>query len=190
MNAEDLEKMAQACKERWLLVLPQYDRHYQLQFSVHKCPKLLNEELQHIFPEMIGDNVLVVPTFQPSTIDLMETSPEVDKEKDRLLTKFVTWGTSFKGNVELIEKRDKSFSWTDMSDPCSGHPVFGDRSSMFYSEIEGMTHFFTLDTSEIGGCAVLAHPLWNTSAYPATLFTTAPLNLVKRILIGRIGAGL
>jgi hypothetical protein len=39
--------------------------------------------------------------------------------------------------------------------------------------------FLSSSLIQMGACTLLSHPTWRTASYPATLFTTAPLDLVQ-----------
>lgn len=49
------------------------------------CPKQYVQDLRAIFPGKEVGNILVVPTCQKGQLDLLNTGPDVDQEKDRLL---------------------------------------------------------------------------------------------------------
>jgi hypothetical protein len=77
-------------KDELLLLPPTYNPKYKLEYSVHKCSKLLYKDLLRIFStekyrlQSIED-VLIVPTFQQSSVEMIATRGEADTEKDRLL---------------------------------------------------------------------------------------------------------
>jgi len=85
----------------------------------------------------------------------------------------VEWG-------KLVSKaiRDKGF-WADLADPASGYPVLGERGGMAYSDIDGIAVLLPYDQQQVGGCGVVSHPVWHTAVYPATMFTTAPLEVLQ-----------
>ena len=44
-----------------------------------------------------------------------------------------------------------------------------------YNELEGLTALLKYRSVPVGCCGIVLHPEWQRAAYPATLFTTAPL---------------
>jgi hypothetical protein len=44
-----------------------------------------------------------------------------------------------------------------------------------YNEVAGFEHLLRYRTQNAGCCKILLHPRWGSSCYPATLFTTAPV---------------
>lgn len=71
------------------LGFPYFDSKYQLEFSVHRSPPSLLKDLGKVFPDISNElqktEILIVPTFQPSKIDLFGMGVEIENEKDRLL---------------------------------------------------------------------------------------------------------
>jgi hypothetical protein len=56
------------------------------EFSAHQCTKAVRRQLQHIFPEILTDEIIyAIPTLQRSKCDLVNIGDEVEKEKDALL---------------------------------------------------------------------------------------------------------
>mmetsp|Transcript_9900 Transcript_9900/g.16986 ORF Transcript_9900/g.16986 Transcript_9900/m.16986 type:complete len:93 (-) Transcript_9900:128-406(-) len=72
--------------------------------------------------------------------------------------------------------------WADATDPSSGQPYFGDAGSDIYSDVHGNMVLLKYPTENVGGCEVMAHPEWKYRCYPATMFTTAPLETVLEVL--------
>ena len=56
-----------------------------IEVSVHSCPRALRRDLESVFPGMKLRDVVLVPTAQRATRDLVEMGDEVEHEKDRLL---------------------------------------------------------------------------------------------------------
>jgi len=78
----------------------------------------------------------------------------------------------------------RDFSIQDLADPCSGLPVLGERGGSFYPDVIGGQMLLNYDVIDTGCCKLLAHPRWHTRVYPATLFTTAPLDVATAVLRG------
>lgn len=55
---------------------------------MHRCPKSLDKDLRQVFPDLIDsdmDKLLIIPTWQPSSMDLAGMGKEIEDEKNRLL---------------------------------------------------------------------------------------------------------
>ncbi len=72
--------------------------------------------------------------------------------------------------------------WVDMTDPASGYPVTSPRGLALYPDVDGAAHLLGYETVQVQCCRILHHPRWGGHNYPATLFTTAPLAVVKAVL--------
>eukprot|EP00729_Bicosta_minor_P018760 gene18760-32336_t len=123
----------------------------------------MKEDLGRVFPGVDMANMLIVPTFQPCKCDLVAMGPEPEAEKDRLL-------------------ENAQGHWADLTDPCSGFPVYGERGPGWYPDVIGSQMLLQYTMLDTGCCKLIAHPRWQTKVYPATLFTTAPLEIVKAYL--------
>jgi len=156
------------------LLPPTYDDLHQIEYSMHTCSPATQRELKAVFPSLAKegyDKVIIIPTFQRSTVDLVNVGPDVEAEKERLLDNFMHWANSI---VKLL--RDSGY-WADLTDPCSGLPVHTQRGSAIYSDVQGhsrLLHYPSYNVGSIFPCIVITHPLWGSASYPATMFTTAP----------------
>ncbi|ELR16371.1 protein c2orf25, mitochondrial, putative [Acanthamoeba castellanii str. Neff] len=159
------------------------DDEGELEYTVHTCPARLVPEMKRIFPESAEQivascgKVYVVITFQPSRTDLIDWSDEAAQDKDLLLENFVAWGRN------VCEQLRRDGHWADLSDPCSGHPVIGDRGGLTYCDTSGIELLLPYDRIQVGSCEVVSHPQWRTAVYPATLFTSAPYELLQAALL-------
>ena len=50
-----------------------------------ECPKAIAQEIRGVFPKADPSQMLIVPTCQRASIDLVNTGEEVDRERDMLL---------------------------------------------------------------------------------------------------------
>lgn len=55
-------------------------------------------------------------------------------------------------------------------------------SNQIYSEVQGIQHIFKYRVHNAGCCKIILHPKWGSSCYPATIFTTAPLEQLISML--------
>jgi hypothetical protein len=151
----------------------------ELEVQVCRCPRLLLRELTHVFswdqlkPE--GD-ILAVPTFQHSVMDLVQVGSEVEVEKDRCLEAFMDFA-----KVLCVTLRAEGY-WADYIDPCSGLPMLTPNTTKVYSEVDGAQALMGFATMDAGMCKILLHPKWGSSVYPASAFTNAPLESISKAI--------
>ncbi|KAE8900879.1 hypothetical protein PF005_g14262 [Phytophthora fragariae] len=151
------------------------------QVSVHACPRLMLRELKHVFPAQFQGKgsdaaVLAVLTCQKSLMDLSQYGVDADKEKDRLLETFVAFAQ------QVVDALIARKYWADFIDPCSGLPMLTLLSNKVYSEVDGVELLLRYRCLSAGMCKILLHPAWGAAVYPASLFTTAPYEVVKEVL--------
>eukprot|EP00041_Stephanoeca_diplocostata_P020910 m.478353 g.478353 ORF g.478353 m.478353 type:complete len:174 (+) comp21692_c0_seq3:232-753(+) len=159
-----------------ILLSPTFNEKRKIEYSVHRVLPRMVPDLQPVFPGTDISDVLIIPTFQECKCDLVAFGPEPDAEKDRLLENFVDWAKS------VCKALHELGHWADLTDPCSGCPVFGERGSGVYPDVIGGQMLLAYDMVDTGCCKLLSHPKWQTKVYPATIFTKAPLEVVAPLL--------
>ncbi|KAK9723083.1 hypothetical protein K7432_002142 [Basidiobolus ranarum] len=155
---------------------------YALEYSIHPCTKRFRKELEFVFPKVDLTAGLVVPTFQPCVYDLVAVGEEVAKEKDDKLENFFDWATRVCKYLQ-----EKGF-WADFTDPASGYPAFSERGPSYYPDVIGAEMFLKYELVNAGCCQIMYHPIYGTKSYPATMFTTAPVEELS-LAIQRIENG-
>ena len=177
-----------------LVAPPVLSPAFAMEHSIHKPPRMLRRDIELVFrpdiaeahqreasegetvDEYLAQRLLAVPTWQPATQDLSEISFKVNEERRGLLTNFHAW-------VNAVRSRLEGF-WSDASDPMEGTALFGERTSVIYNELDGLTSLLRYDSIPIGCCGIVLHPKWQRRAYPVTFFTTAPLEALQAALRG------
>ena len=178
------------------LVAPTLLPSFNLEWSVHRPSRLLRNDIELVFrPDLeaefqrhergagagaekdvwMHEHLLAVPTWQPSERDLSEMSNVVNEERRALLDKFDVWATAVRAGIG-------SGYWSDCSCPMEGNARFGTCTSAIYNELEGLTSLLKYDSIPIGCCGIVLHPTWQRRAYPVTFFTTAPPELLARVV--------
>ena len=122
------------------------------------------------------EELLVVPVFQKSAVDLSHWGDEEAKEKDRLLEQFVLWANAVREHVT------SAGHWLNFTDPASGYPVHGDRGGMTCNDVDVCLLCVKFPTVDLGVCKIMSHPEWKTAVYPTTMVTTAPFDILTRAL--------
>ena len=188
------DKASSDGKQCVTLVAPILSTTYTLEYSVHRCSRLLRTDVELVFrPDLdaeyrsdprgaaagvskddyLRDCLLAVPTWQPSKNDLSEISYPVNQERKTLLNNFDAWAQAV---------RPRLGCWSDCSCPMEGNARYGKATSTIYNELEGLTQLLRYDAIPIGCCGIVLHPQWQRRAYPVTFFTTAPLEKLQAVL--------
>ena len=163
-----------------------------LECSLHYLPKPLLREFGHVFNDQYikfgaqdaGDDdtqsqqlvLLAIPTNQKAREDLVSVGEHIEREKDRLLNVFITFGKYL-----CDELRARGY-WADYIDPCSGLPMISLNCNKVYSEVDGMECLLNYKAYNAGFCKILTHPKWGSAVYPATIFAHAPADVVKKLI--------
>ncbi|GJP30001.1 hypothetical protein CLOM_g22026 [Closterium sp. NIES-68] len=143
-----------------------------LEYSVHSCPRQYKQDMDSLFPGQDVSKFLIVPTQQKARVDLVNTGEEVEKEKDRLLETFAVFASG------LVDRLSHQGHFADYIDPCSGLPMVNRNSQTYYGEVEAAQTLLGYPVANAGCCKVLLHPAWGSAVYPATFFTSAPLEVL------------
>ena len=173
------------------VIPPTLSRAWMIEYSVHRPSRLLRNDILLVFrPDLtaafkadprgeaagmdfaayIAAYLLAIPTWQPSKYDLSEISFPVNEERASLLRNFDEWAT--------LVRPALGARWSDCSCPMEGTARYGTPTSAIYNELEGLTTLLRYDAIPIGCCGIVLHPQWKRRAYPVTLFTLAPLEVV------------
>ncbi|EFJ48663.1 hypothetical protein VOLCADRAFT_90862 [Volvox carteri f. nagariensis] len=131
-------------------------------------PPAMKREILTVFPSANIDKLLIVPTCQHATVDLVKTGENVENEKDRLLERFMAWAKM------VCDQLTTAGHWADYIDPCSGLPMIHTELNTVYPEVPALSILMGYQTANAGCCKVLLHPIWGSAVYPASLFTEAP----------------
>ncbi|PKK76813.1 hypothetical protein RhiirC2_733357 [Rhizophagus irregularis] len=158
-------------------IIKKTQKKFILEFSIHLASSRFARELKSVFPQVeYIERCLVVPTFLKCTHDLVGIGAAIDNEKDEKLEDFVGWGK------EISQKlRDRGY-WADLTDPCSGYPIFSERGPSIYPDVQGAVELLKYDLHNAGCCHILLHPKWGSKVYPGTLFTTASDLELKQVI--------
>lgn len=179
----DADKAGKANRGQVILPPTPSQTYIDFEYSVHIPPRALLREIISVFPGVDisgGDRahtpLLVIPTFQRAALPLLEYGDRQAEEKDRLLERFFQWCQQVYDAIKALEPD----AWVDATDPASGTAWKGSAGSC-YSDVDGIIRLLRYETVDVG-CRVAAHPVWRFAVYPATLFTTAPQEVVKKAL--------
>jgi len=144
-----------------------------LEWSVHQR---VFPDLKHILPHCPDFGALrIVQTWQPTRHDMISWKSMVEHERDEKTGRFVAWAQ------QVCEEVRRAGYWADFVDPATGLAHNGQNNIVFVATEVGIQRlgFPVLDT---GCCQVLIHAVWGAKSFPATLFCTAPEDVLERCI--------
>jgi hypothetical protein len=158
---------------------------YNLEYTVYSCPTAVAEEISRIFkhslletypnltiPDIVS-KVKIIVTWQQSQVSLLELSPQVKNEQDRLFLNFQTFYDT------LVNLANETDTWVNASSPYSGEPLSGVPTAFTHNELETLTLLQNLPHQSVGCCGLVLHPTFQEYGYPITIFTTIDVQLLK-----------
>ena len=148
-------------------------KHGDMEISMHQCRAAYLREMQMVLPGKNLENLLCLPTMQHAREDLVKIGDNIEVEKDRLLENFMVFAKEL---CALIEAKGH---FADYIDPCSGLAMITREANKVYSEVDGAQQLLGYGVQNAGCCKILLHPSWSSAVYPASIFTTAPADLIS-----------
>ncbi|KAI9308317.1 hypothetical protein BJ944DRAFT_260506, partial [Cunninghamella echinulata] len=151
----------------------------EFEYSVHSPGTRFGRELGTVFPSLSSKQrkeILVVPVIQRCEFDMVGITQIVNKERDDKLELFVSWGKS------IVDRLRTVGMWADIMDPASGFPIYSEAGPTPYPDVQGTQTLTRYDIQNVGCCHILLHPKWKSKIYPSTLFTTAPHDVLVKVI--------
>ena len=164
-----------------LLLIPPKSRQYrgrEFQFSVHEIDSMTRSIMPKIFPGVPkGDTLLWVPTFQCAAMGV-DLNPSSGSPEDLILKEMNTLFANFADAASRVrEELTLAGYFCDAINPRTGlamHSASGEK----FSEAYAARSLLGYTVAEYKGCPIIAHPEFGSGAYPASIFTNAPAELV------------
>ncbi|KAJ3037506.1 hypothetical protein HDV00_001619 [Rhizophlyctis rosea] len=164
-----------------------------LQYSVHTPGRHLARELAFIFPrlpvnppkkrgkknkgpEQPDKQLLVIPVFQKLKYEPLPTTNDSLRERAVLLAHFKSW------TDKICNALEEHGHWADYVDPESQLPVRTTPGSTPYDAVDAVVRLLRYPSLQDGTSRVLVHPEWGTRNLPGTLFTNAPLYILRDVI--------
>ena len=148
-------------------------KHGDMEISLHQCREAFLREMEMVLPGKNLENLMCIATMQHAREDLVKIGDKIEVEKDRLLENFMAFAKAF---CTLIENKGY---FADYIDPCSGLAMITREANKVYSEVDGAQQLLGYSVHNAGCCKILLHPSWGSAVYPASIFTTAPSEVVS-----------
>lgn len=147
-----------------------------VEISIHPPSQFIAHNLERVLPDWQTPSVLwVVVILQQSQFQLVETTPCVEREKERLREKFMRFGCDL-----AFELCDRGFL-TDAIDPRTGYPLLSRPGQISHNDtavVKALLSFPIIHNN----CRVLVHPEWGTAVYPSIIMSCASPRIIKSVL--------
>lgn len=140
--------------------------------SVQQVPGFLHHGFMELFPD-IGvhmGQLTVVNISQRTENDMSAWSPDVEDERENLMSNFVD------SAKEICNSLLAAGYWADFIDPSSGTAFFGPHTNSTLFETDERYNHLGFNIMDLGCCKVISHHLWGSYSFVGTIFTNAPAN--------------
>ncbi len=151
--------------------------------SVHHPSPFIVQNLERVLPDWNVPVLWVVIVLQQSRYELVERTPEVEREKERLREKFMRFGFDVVFNLRdsFQDSSASSNFLSNLIDPRTGYPLLSRPGEIPHDDtavVKALLGFRVIRNQ----CRVLEHPTWGKAVYPSTLLTSAPPKVIKPVL--------
>nr|WP_202895747.1 methylmalonic aciduria and homocystinuria type D protein [Iningainema tapete] len=138
-----------------------------VQISIHSPSQYICANRERILPDWKNQpSFWVVIVLQQSQYELVESTPEIEIEKERLREKFMRFGCDVGFNL-----RDRGYL-TDLIDPRTGYPLLSRPGKVPHDDtavVKALLGYPVIQNK----CRVLVHPSWGMAVYPSILISVA-----------------
>ncbi|MBF2007804.1 methylmalonic aciduria and homocystinuria type D protein [Chlorogloeopsis fritschii PCC 9212] len=147
-----------------------------VEISIHSPSQYICANCEKILPDWKNQlSFWVVIVLQQSKYEILESSPEIEAEKQRLREKFMKFGL----DVAFV-LRDRGYL-TDLIDPRTGYPLLS-RPGKFPHDDTAVVKALLGYPMIKNKCRVLVHPRWGMAVYPSILLSAAPPFIIERVI--------
>lgn len=147
-----------------------------VQISIHSPSQYICANRERILPDWKNQRfVWVMIVLQQSQYELVESTPEIETEKERLREKFMRFGCDVAFNL-----RDCGYL-TDLIDPRTGYPLLSRPGRIPHDDtavVKALLGYPIIQNQ----CRVLVHPSWGKAVYPSILISVAPPILSESVV--------
>lgn len=146
-----------------------------VEITIHQPSPFITQNLKRVLPDWKKPVLWVVVVLQQSQYELVETTPDVEREKQRLREKFMRFGCDV-----AFELRDRGLE-CDLIDPRTGYPLLSHPGEIPHDDTAAVKALLGFPVIH-NNCRVLIHPRWGMAVYPSILMSSASPKIIKPIL--------
>ncbi|MDM9383158.1 methylmalonic aciduria and homocystinuria type D protein [Chlorogloeopsis sp. ULAP01] len=147
-----------------------------VEISIHSPSQYICANCEKILPDWKNQlSFWVVIFLQQSKHEIVESSLEIEAEKQRLREKFMKFGL----DVAFV-LRDRGYL-TDLIDPRTGYPLFSRPGKFPHDDTAAVKALLGYPVIK-NKCRVLIHPHWGTAVYPSILLSAAYPFIIESVI--------
>lgn len=147
-----------------------------IEISIHYPSQYICANRERILPDWKSRSFFwVVIVLQQSQYQLVESTPEIEAEKERLRENFMRFGCDIAFNL-----RDRGY-FTDIIDPRTGYPLLSRPGNIPHDDtavVKALLDYPIIKNK----CRVLVHPHWGSAVYPSILLSQASLIIIEQAI--------
>lgn len=151
-------------------------RGEEIQISIHPPSRYIFNNCERILPDWKNKlEMSVVIVLQQSQFALIESSPQIETEKQRLRARFMRFACDV-----AFELRDQNYL-TDLIDPRTGYPLLSRPGQIPHDDtavVKALLQYPIICNQ----CRVLIHPKWGAAVYPSILISAASQIIIVRTI--------
>ncbi len=152
------------------------ERGKEIQISIHSPTRYIRKNCERVLPDWKDKlEMSVVIVLQQSQFVLIESSPRIEAEKQRLRAKFMKFACDI-----AFELRDRNY-FTDLIDPRTGYPLLSRPGQVPHDDTAVVKTLLKYPII-CNKCRVLIHPKWDTAVYPSIIISVAPRIIIARTI--------
>lgn len=156
-----------------------------VQISIHSPSLYICANREQILPDWKKQlSLWVVIVLQQSGYELVESTPEIESEKERLREKFMRFGCDIAFNLRDRAERTTAGDCnylTDLIDPRTGYPLLSRPGKILHDDTAAVKALLRYPVIQ-NKCRVLIHPSWGMAVYPGILISQAPPFLIEWVI--------
>ncbi|WP_017318079.1 methylmalonic aciduria and homocystinuria type D protein [Mastigocladopsis repens] len=147
-----------------------------VQISIHYPSQYICANREQILPDWKNQlSLWVVIVLQQSRYELVESTPEIETEKERLRENFMRFGCDVAFNLRA------SSYLTDLIDPRTGYPLLSRPGKILHDDTAAVKALLSYPVIQ-NKCRVLVHPHWGMAVYPSILISQAPPIIIEWVI--------
>jgi Methylmalonic aciduria and homocystinuria type D protein len=144
-----------------------------VQISIHSPSSYIRANCERILPDWKNKpSMWVVIVLQRSCYELLEKTPQIEAEKEKLREKFMRFAFDVAFNL-----RDQGYL-TDLIDPRTGYPLLSCPGEIPHDDtavVKALLNYPIIQNE----CRVLVHPDWGMAVYPSIFISEAPPVIIE-----------
>ncbi|MCX7596864.1 MAG: methylmalonic aciduria and homocystinuria type D protein [Fischerella sp.] len=147
-----------------------------VEISIHSPSQYICANRERILPDWKNQLFLwVVVVLQKSRYEIVESTPEIEAEKQWLRENFMRFGFDVAFNL-----RDRNYL-TDLIDPRTGYPLLSRPGIIPHDDtavVKALLGYPVITNK----CRVIVHPKWGMAVYPGILISAAPPIIIESVI--------